>query len=769
MNRSLVVLIFLFLFKLSFAQNDQSWGAYFSYKGITDVSNASNAVFAVSENAVFSKNIDTDQVKIKNTLDGLSGQTITSLYHSQTFNKTFLGYQNGLMIIVNEADGTIRQFVDIINKELQPNLKKINHFYEYEEKIYISCDFGIVQFNLNTLEFGDTYFIGNAGAETAIMQTTVFDGFIYAATRQNGIRRANITSPNLINYQEWQEINSGWFVGVDSYENRLLAADNSGNIHQYNGINFQFFQNAGNVISDIRGANSYGIVTTSGKINIYNSQLILVQTINAFQITEHEVKFTCATIIDNKVYAGTLEHGMVIFLLNNVSSYQFFSPDGPERNTVFAVNAQTENLWLAFGGFASDYNPYTYIGFDLTKFGISKFSNNTWTNIPFEDLLGARALSKIIIDPANPNTVFISSYHDGILKIENDIATHLYTYSNTGTTGLESLIDPLNPNYKSVRVYGTAFDRSGNLWMNNANINKPIKVLRANNQWNSYSVENTFTNPRDIVYDELVIDRSDRKWIATYGGVLGFDDKTNMMKLINNDESGGNLPSSDVRALAIDNKNQLWIGTNRGLRILSSVDRFNSDDVLKSNPIIILEEGLAQELLYQQFITDIVVDGANTKWIGTADAGVFHVSSDGQQILHQFNINNSPLPSNSINDIDINPSTGEVFFATPKGLVSYKGISTKGADDLSNVIVYPNPVRPEYHGTVKITGLLDKANVKITDIQGNLVFETTTEGGTIEWDTTAFGKYKVATGVYMIFIASQDAAQTKIKKVMIVR
>ncbi|NJM80338.1 MAG: T9SS type A sorting domain-containing protein [Flavobacterium sp.] len=120
-------------------------------------------------------------------------------------------------------------------------------------------------------------------------------------------------------------------------------------------------------------------------------------------------------------------------------------------------------------------------------------------------------------------------------------------------------------------------------------------------------------------------------------------------------------------------------------------------------------------------------------------------------------------------DIEIDEITGEVFFATDKGMVSFLGTATRASDDLANVYVYPNPVRPEFLGTVKITGLSDKANVKITDIEGNLVFETTSAGGTIEWDTSAFGNYKVASGVYMVFVASQDGLDSTVKKVMIIR
>jgi len=178
---------------------------------------------------------------------------------------------------------------------------------------------------------------------------------------------------------------------------------------------------------------------------------------------------------------------------------------------------------------------------------------------------------------------------------------------------------------------------------------------------------------------------------------------------------------------------------------------------------------LAQELFYDQFITDIAVDGANRKWVSIAESGVYLVSSNGQETIYHFTKDNSPLPSNNINDIEIDDVTGEVFFATDNGMVSFKGISTRASEDLTSVYVYPNPVRPEFQGTVKISNLTNKATVKITDVEGNLVFETTSEGGTIEWDTTAFGKYKVASGVYLILISAQDGVEATIKKVMIIR
>lgn len=755
--------LFFISIQIGSSQNSKSWNSYFSYNEVKDVSESTNKVFAASENALFSKSDITNEIKTTNTIDGLPSQTISVLYHSRVFNRTLIGYENGLLVII-EPDGTIRRAVDIINKQINPTIKKINHIHEHDGIAYISCDFGIVQFNLATLQFGDTYFIGDNGAEIKVFQTVVFNGFIYAATESSGIRRADILSPNLINYSEWININPGNWVGVEAIGNELIAINTGSNIHRYNGSTFQPFIQLFQLPLDVRQNEGSLIVTTQNTVYIYNGQLAQVLQINANQITEVQAVFTCATVINGKVYIGTRENGLIKTSLNNAFTFEFLSPNGPERNAIFAIDASTRNVWAVYGGYSYAYNPFDYAGFAL--FGIGKFTENKWLNIPKEDVLGVKSLSKITINPANENEVYMSSFHFGLLKVENDVPTYLYDQNNSAPNGPETLTYA-GEGFISVRINGTAFDKEGNLWVTNSRVVNALKVLRKNGQWQTFSTENIIDNHKLLDIDQIRIDKNGTKWLGSSLGLLAFNENVNTFKKISQEE--GNLPSNVVRTIAIDNRNQLWIGTTKGLRVLSSVDRYSSDEQMTANPIIIMEEGVAQELLYEQFITDIAVDGANNKWIGTAESGVFQVSSNGQQILQRFTASNSPLPSNSINDIDINPITGEVFFATTKGMVSFKGFSTTGNDNLQNVKVYPNPVRPEYYGTVKITGLLDKARIKITDIEGNLVHEVVSEGGTIEWDTTAFGKYKVASGVYMIFISAQDGIETKVKKVMIVR
>lgn len=752
---------------MSFGQKNQPWKGYFSYNDIKDISQSPTQFFAASENALFSRSNTTNEIKTTTIVDGLSGQTISTIYHSHTFNRTLIGYENGLLIVVNEADGKIKKVVDIINKQLPPNLKKINHFTEFEGIAYISCDFGIVQFNLSTLLFGDTYFIGNNGEEIRVNQTAIANGFIYASCTYNGIKRANLSNENLINFTEWNELNIGSWNGIAQVGNEIVAMNANGNLHRFNGANFQPFLQFPQTTVDLRSSENQLLLTFSNQVKIYNAQLAPVATFSDTQVQQPILpKFTCATVLGTTAYLGTKENGVITTELSGNATFDYLLPDGPIRNSSFSINASTENLWVVFGGYNTDYNPYNYDDFGgPALYGISKLADKEWLNIPASEVLGAKALSRIEVNPKNNNEVYISSMFSGLLKLENDVPTTLFTPNNTAPNGIENIEIPGNPN--DIRVNNPVFDKAGNLWMTNDFVTKALKVLKTNGQWQSYSLASII--PKLPNFGSLVIDKNSTKWMASRDGVFAFNENGGIFKVITEGSDVGNLPSKEVRTIAIDNRNQLWIGTNKGLRVLSSVDRYNSEGQMKANAIIILEENVAQELLFQQYITAIAVDGANNKWIGTANSGVFQFSSDGQQTLQRFTIDNSPLPSNTINDIDINPITGEVFFATPQGIVVYKGISTDGSDDLQNIKVYPNPVRPGFTGTVKITGLLNKANVKITDISGNLVHEVVSEGGTIEWDTTAFGKYKVASGVYMIFVSAQDGVETKVKKVMIVR
>lgn len=758
-----IILCLLIVSHLLSAQTTQLWKGYFSYNGIKDVTQTNNSFLAASENAIFSKNLSTNELQTINTIDGLSSQTISTIYASQVHKKTLIGYENGLLLLIDNTDNKIYRFLDIINKTLPPTIKKINHFFEQGNIIYISCDFGIVQFNITTQLFGETYFIGTTVSDIKVNQTTVFNGRIFAATQDYGLKSASITNPNLIDASQWTTVVQGNFQGVVSLQNTLVCTQFFGqNLRSTDGLSFAnlnpFLSPAS---KSIRVAENQIIITTANQVLVYDSTLILTSQINRSSLPDIPTSFTTATIIGNKVYIGTENKGVVTVQIGT-NTYEYISPSGPVKNEIFSVNAQSSQLYAVYGSYKESLEP---LGVQL---GYSKYNlENGWTNYPFSAMDNALDLVRVTVNPTNENQIFIASHQNGLLKFENNILVKRYDQTNSG---LETLVVPSLPNYFNVRIEEPAFDRRGNLWLTNGLLKSPLKVLLANGQWQSYNMEATLNDWQDARFSKLMIDKNSTKWMVSRSdGLIGFNEAfSNKFKRIPVGTEAGNLPSL-IQTAAIDTRNQVWIGTRRGLRVLNSVDAFLDDEPMKATSIIILDNGLAQELLFEQFITDIVVDGANNKWVGTADAGVFQFSPNGQETLHHFTAENSPLPNNNVNDVEVNPTTGEVFFATTKGMVSYQGTAIKAADNLENVVVYPNPVRPDFEGNVTITGLTNKANVKITDIEGNLVHEVVSEGGSVEWNTTAFGKYRVASGVYMIFIASKDGVATKVKKVMVVR
>src|SRR5690606_15465880 len=378
-------------------------------------------------------------------------------------------------------------------------------------------------------------------------------------------------------------------------------------------------------------------------------------------------------------------------------------------------------------------------------------------------------LIKVTINPQTPNEVFMSSFQKGLLKIVDEVPTVLYDETNSP---LERIFIPFQGGTADagIRLNGSQFDNQGNLWFLQSKTDEGLIKLTPNGQFQKTDITSIIPDPiSELALTEIALSRENYVFFGTYkNGLIGYNPTTNTFnKIVDND---GNLPSTSVRALALDNQNRLWIGTLKGLRVLYSPGSFFQDGTTpQADAIIILEDGVPQELLFEQSITDIEVDGSNNKWVATATSGVFYLSPNGQETLLRFTKDNSPLPTNNVQDIAIDPFTGVVYFATTQGLVAYKGTATAPSDNLENVHAFPNPVRPGFNGNVTIDGLTSQANVKITDITGNLVFEETSEGGSILWDTTAFGKYKVRSGVYLVLVTTEDNLETKVSKIMIIR
>ncbi|OBX23519.1 MULTISPECIES: type IX secretion system anionic LPS delivery protein PorZ [Bizionia] len=785
-NKLFFILALFLVSNMVFSQDySADWKGHFSFLNIQSVSRGETKIYVASDNAIFSFDIVTREMEQITTINGLSGELITTIYYSEAYRLVLVGFENGLMEIIFEDDDDILSIVDIKDKpNIAPDRKRINHFNLIDNLVYVATDYGISVYDIQNLEFGDTFFIGNGGAQISVKQTTFFNDHIYAACyNENGIKKALISSPDLIDYQQWESLVTGNYTFIQEVDNNLYAIranrvmykidtdDRFLNLFRYSVLP-----------NDMVSISDKLLVSTKDNVFVYDRVLNTLATVN--QIDNYPTEFSCATIFENdKLYLGTKNiinqgkpgFGILETNLNDLTSFNEIHPDGPLLNTVFSVEIKNSNLWCTFGGYSASYafqgNTYT---------GISHYVNEQWINKPYDSILAVvdepRYISHIAINPFNINQVYVSSYYSGLIEILNDEVIDIYDENNSTIIPFAAeLCLTLTANY----------DSQGALWVTNGRVESPLNRFK-DGSWSSYDLTGIISSPTsNLGFSDIVFDRSGNVFFGSYSaGIIGLNLSGNgEFKNIVDDSQ--NMPTPYVTSVAMDKNNQVWIGTSNGLRVLYNTTSFFSESNPQVQDIIILEDGVPKELLYQQFVSDIEVDGANNKWIAAIGSGVFYFSADGQNTIRHFTKDNSPLPSNDVVDITIDEINGDVYFATRNGLVSFGSGSSETQQTLANAYVYPNPVRPTFNITeekVKIKDISENVNIKITDIEGNLVAEAQSrtnsrykgynleiDGGIAYWNGNNLANNVVKTGVYLVMLSDLDTFETKVIKVMVVR
>jgi ligand-binding sensor domain-containing protein len=294
-----------------------------------------------------------------------------------------------------------------------------------------------------------------------------------------------------------------------------------------------------------------------------------------------------------------------------------------------------------------------------------------------------------------------------------------------------------------------------------------VHHLGDDGNWESFMLNNSATKfPLDIM-----VAQNNDKWLrlseSTGGGVFVFNEESGKQRLLNNTANNGALPSSEVHTITEDLDGRIWIGTSRGFAYFNSSSSVNDNNGIDAiTPKIAVGKNIVP-VLKDEKVLSITVDSGNRKWIGTEN-GVWLFDENGEEEIENFNIENSPLPSNKILSIDINPSNGEVFFATDQGLVSYRGTATKAEESHQSVKIFPNPITNSFTGLVSISGLTSNAIVKITDISGKLIRQMQSNGGTAIWDVKDYQGNRASSGVYLVFSATEDGGDSIVGKLAVV-
>lgn len=758
-------ILLLLIFAQTWAQTDfsNSWEDFYSYNNVKDFIKVGDEIFAISDNAFFTYNLLSGETNKKSSINGLSGESTSSICNSKKFNKTIIGYENGLIEIIDK-NGNIIVAKDIENFNYSGS-KKINDIFEFENKIYIATSFAIVVYDIEKLQFGDTYFIGNQSSEIYINQITVFENKIYAAT-ENGVYSANISNPNLIDYNNWTHYFSGNFNTIEVFNNQLYAGNNR-TLYKIQNNALVSIKVYSQPILDLKASLNFLTVATSKVVYVIDNDNI--EQIKYTSVASNPYFFNVNTAFyeDESLLIGTVEFGILKSNKSDLENFQEIHPEGPYSNYPFSISVKNNNLWVVFGSYDQAYTP---LG---KRFGISHFNSNNWVNIPYKNL-NLNDLVNVTFDPLIENKVYISSWGGGMLVVEND---QVLTHWNHLNSGLEKLVYS-NPNYVSIRINGSAFDAQGNLWIANAWVDKRLKKYATDGVWSSFDMSSVITNSA-YGLNELIVDNLNTVWVGSRrNGVLVFNENGNRKKALTTEQFKGSLPDLNVRTLQMDKSNRLWIGTLGGLVVLYNANNVFDNNTMNAEPVIFLENGVPKKLLGEEVLNSIAIDGADNKWFGSVTGGALQTNPNGTITLKSFNTDNSPLPSNNILKIAIDNNSGKVYFATDKGIVAYKSNVAAYGDNLPEVYAFPNP-STKNNNVITIDGrngahLPNKTNVKILDTAGNLVYETNVKegqelyGGKVIWNKTNLAGKKVASGIYIVLLTANEGLETAITKIAII-
>lgn len=442
-------------------------------------------------------------------------------------------------------------------------------------------------------------------------------------------------------------------------------------------------------------------------------------------------------------------------------------PDGPKYNHFGFMKMHNGKLYSCGGGYnvISDLNyPGCIQLLNNGKWGIFQDNIENKTGIPYKDV------GCLEIDPKDEGHVFAGAIN-GLYEFNDELFTNHYTYDNS----------PLAPTFSNNKGYvfvnGLKYDENGDLWIfNSMNNEQNILKYSSEKKWQSFYQEKL---KGLAMLSAPTIDSRGLMWFVNENwqkpSFYAYQKDNNTLTcfvapFINQD---GTLIDDIfyIYCIVEDKSHNMWIGTDQGPFMLTT-DQMDASLPVYTQVKVPRNDGTnyADYLLSGVCISCMYVDNNNRKWFGTTANGLYVIDSDNITTLAHFTKDNSKLLSDNISSLAFNESTGEMYIGTDRGLCSYTSHFADNSEGMTkeNVWAYPNPVRPGYTGPITITGIKNGATVKIVTSSGSLVNEGSAENGQYKWYGLDRNGQRVASGVYMVEIATSEGDNGMVCKIAIV-
>jgi len=769
------ILFFFFLLFIQLACYAQigtgEWRVHVPNDHAIDVVTRGKTLYTAFAEGLFEYNTTDQEKRLWTPVNGLSDTRITCLSRgSMATDAVYIGYENGN--IDKLENNTVTNIPDIKIAQLTGS-KRINRIVFYDGYIYCATGFGIVKIDLARNEVKDTYYPLSSGGS---IQDIAFIGDTLFAVSNKKLLKAKKDHPAISDPSTWATVTYVPQLVQSELSYTDIEPNASGysilKQHEAYGKDSVFYLEQGTrqlvtnytfdiQINSLESQASQLVINAAGFVVFYTNGTTMG---NYYSIGEVGTWFNpmASCQLNNILYIADETKGLRVF--SNPQNLAEISFDGPPRGKFYAMDCQANKLVVASGGL---------FGVDPTynDAGIYLFEDEQWKLYNHENMVKwnqntVRDFLTVSINPTNTNQIGIgtvSAVPVSLLDLNGQV-TDTFTRTNSALA------------YTNLGlVTSVKFDEKGNLWTL-LKSETPLTVRSKDGNWYAYDcgseVKNKFPK-------KLVVDYKGNKWFSVGDvGLIGYKDNGTLdntaddaIVTLNAGDYTGDLPSTTVNTIAVDFDNEIWIGTESGFAVLYNAENAFTATAGNYNAqqIKVKYDSEYEFVLNDVNIVDIEVDGGNRKWMATANSGLVLLSADGTEIIQNFTTQNSPLISNAIIDIQLNHQTGELFIITDKGLVSYRTDATYEDPNYSAVTVFPNPVKPDYSGVVTIQGIRYDSDIKITDVSGKLVYQTTSNGGTATWNCKTTTGEQVGGGIYLIWTAANEGKGKCVGKVLLVK
>ena len=623
------------------------WHDHLSYSSTNKVLQANNQIWCSANGGLFYYDMDDMTVNRVNKTTGLTDVGISTFNYDDLTKTTVIAYTNSNIDLLKQ--GKTVNISDIKRSNIGGN-KNINAISFFNRHAYLACGFGIVVIDLSREEIKETYYLGDNGTALNVNDVIFTDSLIVAAT-DYGLMWASKFNTNLHLPQSWTNDTLSLLAGqrivhlaTDSHNALLaLSLNPDSDTSLYNEVSpFVFAPLLSGTITNFHCCNSNTIVCLDNHLRIYDGSYNVVSDIYSADWLDMGAN-DAIIASDGMLWMAHRWASLAMTSPYDTSSAHSFSPGGPWSDDLFRITSFDSSLFVSPGGHTTTFSNSGIAA------NVYTLQRGQWRTLQDPDGL-LNPLSDILdvaVNPRNTKTQLAASWGGGIVEITGNKVTNVFTEVNT-----DGVLSPYSEgDFTSLRTGSITYDIQGNAWITNSKKPDALAVKRANGSWQSFDTRNMVGNSdiNHILWDSI----GDLKIFWGNANRIYIHDGNDKMAFIN-PNNGSRLQTSSVNCLVQDQGGNLWLGTNKGIKVIynlsSAFQNGGNGEMapIACNNIIFNANGITEYLMAYESVTCIAVDGANRKWVGTASGGLYLISANGLEEIQHFTSANSPLFSDKI-------------------------------------------------------------------------------------------------------------------------